>query len=259
MTVSTRDLAVVTRFNSGLFWRDRAALTTSVALFLGLGIGLPFMMDRLVASVQPGVVLDTHLGVLATVLTVATFQQIVLTLTARRDQLLLKRMRATGLGDRDILGGEILNLVLQSTALTAVVSVALYTLTDLPVPGNPLLYAVSVVACAAVMCLLGAAFTAAVPRSELAAPMAMPFFLLTGIGAGGFGPLLQFLPGWVTAILGLLPGSALVEAARVAYTGNGGLAGDLRAVAVPALKLAVWAAVGLFATVRWFRWESRKS
>ncbi|MER7129342.1 ABC transporter permease [Streptosporangium saharense] len=258
MTVSARDLVVVTRFNGRLFWRDRTALSTSVALFLLLGTGMPLMMDRIRPG-GPEFLLNMHLGVLATVLVVATFQQTAVTLSARRDQLLLKRMRATGLGDRDILGGEVANLVLQSTALTALVSVALYTLTSLPVPRDPLLYLFAVVAGALVLCLLGAAFTVVVPRSELAAPMAMPFFLLAGLGAGGFGPVTQMLPAWVGTVLGVLPTSAVTDMARVAYAADGSLAGDLEAAAVPALKLALWAAAGLLVIARRFRWESRKS
>ncbi|MDP9861616.1 MULTISPECIES: ABC transporter permease [Streptosporangium] len=256
--MSARDLAVVTRFSGRLFWRDRTALSTSVLLFLGLGIGLPFMMDK-VRPGHPEFLLNQHLGVLAMVLVLTTFNQIAVTLTARRDQLVLKRMRTTGLSDPAILGGEIGSLVVQSTLLTAVVSVALYSLTGLPAPRDPLLYLVFVVAGAAVLCLLGTAFTAIVPRTELAAVMAMPVFFLAGVGAGGFGPVLEILPGWVGTVLGLLPTGAVVEAAQAAYAADGTLAGDLRAAAVPALKLAVWGVAGLLATARWFRWETRRS
>ncbi|WP_326827039.1 ABC transporter permease [Streptosporangium sp. NBC_01756] len=255
--MSARDLAVVTRFNGRLFWRDRLALSTSVALFLGLGIGLPFMMDRVGAG-DSEFLLTQHLGVLAMVLTIATFNQTAITLTARRDQLVLKRLRTTGLSDRAILGGEIGNLVLQSTLLTIVTSVALYALTGLPVPRDPALFLVAVVAGAAVLCLLGAAFTRLVPRAEVAGVVVMPFFFLAGIGAGGFGPVLQLLPGWVGTVLGLLPTGAVVEIAGAAYAADGTFAGDLRAAAVPALQLAVWAAIGIVATARWFRWDARK-
>ncbi|MFF5212649.1 ABC transporter permease [Streptosporangium sp. NPDC000396] len=256
--MSARDLAVVARFDGRIFWRDRAALSISVALSLGLGIGLPLMMDR-IGSGSPELLLNQHLGVLAMILVITTFNQITITLTTRRDQLVLKRMRATGLSDRDILGGEIVNLVVQSTLLTAVVSVALYSLTSLPTPRDPLLYLVAVVAGATVLCLLGAAFTVIVPRTEVAAVMAMPFYLLAGIGTGGLGPIREVLPGWIGTLLDLLPTGAVVEAARAAYAANGTFAGDLAAAAVPALKLAVWAAIGAFAIARWFRWEARKS
>ncbi|GAA3146208.1 hypothetical protein GCM10010466_41530 [Planomonospora alba] len=256
--MSVRDLAVVTRFGGRLYWRDKVALSTSVALSLGLGIGMPLLMDRL-GQGDPEFLVGTHVGVLVMILTIATFNQIAVTFTARRDQLLLKRMRATGLGDREILGGEIGNLVVQTTLLAAVVSVALYALTGLPVPRNPLLYLAAVVAGTAVLCLLGTAFTAAVPRTEVAGVMAMPFFLLAGVASGGFGPLLELLPGWVGAVLGLLPTEAVADLARTAYAADGSLAGDLRAAAVPVLVLAGWAAFGLLATARWFRWEPRRS
>jgi ABC-2 type transport system permease protein len=257
VTVSARDLAVVARFGGRLYWRDKVALSTSVTLSLGLGIGLPLLTDRLKGGAEA--VLTAHLGVLAMILVIATFNQITVTLTARRDQLLLKRMRATGLSDRDVLGGEIGNLVVQTTLLTAVVSGALYALTGLPVPRDPLLYLVAVVAGVTVLCLLGAAFTAAVPRTEVAGVMTMPFFFLAGAAAGGFGPLLEMLPGWVGTVLGFLPTGAVVDLARTAYAPDGTLAGDLQAAAAPLLILAGWALFGLFAIGRWFRWEPRRS
>ncbi|MBB2911960.1 ABC-2 type transport system permease protein [Streptosporangium becharense] len=257
MTVAARELAAVGRFGARLYWRDKVALSTSVALSLGLGIGLPLMMDRIRPG-HPEMVLAQHLGVLAMILTIATFSQIAVTLTARRDQLLLKRMRATGLADRDILGGEIANLVVQTTLLTGVVSVALYTLTGLRPPRDPLLYLTAVVAGCTVLCLLGAAITVIIPRTEVAAVVTMPFFLLSGLGAGGFGPMTELLPGWVRSVLDLLPTAAIVEASRVAYAAGGTLVGDLRAAAVPALTLAVWAVAALLVIRRWFRWETRK-
>ncbi|GAB2484099.1 ABC transporter permease [Streptosporangium sandarakinum] len=257
MTVAARDLVTVARFDARLFWRDRTALSTSVTLFLLLGVGLPVMADRLQPG-HPEAVVAQHLGILSMLLVLATFGQVVNTLTTRRDQLLLKRLRATGMADRDILGGGVLNLVLQNTLLAAVVSVALYALTSLPVPRDPLLLLVAVVAGAAVLCLLGTAFTPLVPRPEVGAVMTMPFFLLAGVGAGGFGPLTEMLPGWVSTLLGLLPTDAVADIARIAYAADGTFGGDLAAAAGPALKLAAWAAIGLFAVSRWFRWDPRR-
>ncbi|MFF0306117.1 ABC transporter permease [Streptosporangium sp. NPDC004379] len=255
--MAARDLVTVARFDGRLFWRDRTALSTSVTLFLVLGLGLPVMVDRFQPG-HPEVVAAQHLGILSMLLVLATFGQTATTLTTRREQLLLKRLRATGLADRDILGGGILNLVAQNTLLATVVSVALYALTSLPVPRDPLLLVVAVVAGAAVLCLLGAAFTPLVPRPELAGVMTMPFFLLAGVGAGGFGPLTELLPGWVRTLLGLLPTEAVTDIARTAYAADGTFGGDLAAAAGPALKLAAWAAIGLFALTRWFRWDPRR-
>ena len=71
--------------------------------------------------------------------------------------------------------------------------------------------------------------------------------------------MLEMFPGWVGTVLDLLPTAAVVEAAQVAYAADGTFLGDLGAAAVPALKLVVWAVIGLFAIRRWFRWETRRS
>ncbi|MEU6997470.1 ABC transporter permease [Nonomuraea sp. NPDC046570] len=248
-----RELVAVARFGGRVYWRDKVALTTSVALSLGLGIGLPMALGRIGGS-RPGMLLDMHLGLLAMVLTITALNQAAVTLSARRDQLILKRMRATGLSDRDILGGEILNIAAQSVLVAAVISIVLHTAGGLRAPAVPLAYALFVVAGAGVLALLGAAYTAVISRAELAAVLTMPFFLLAGLGGGGFGPLRQLLPGWAQTVLDLLPSGAVVDAARVAHTG-GAASGYL----LPALNLAVWAAIGLAALRYRFRWESRKS
>lgn len=246
-----REFVAVARFGGRLYWRDKVTLTTSVALSLGLGIGLPFMM----AKVRPGAtgeLLNTHLGVLTMIMTMATVMQAAVTLTARRDQLILKRMRATGLHDREIIGGELVNITAQAVLLAFTVCLVLYAGTELPLPRNPLALVLVVVAGAGVLSLLGAAWTTAISRAEVAAIMTMPWFLLAGLGAGGFGPVVEMLPSWVGTVLNLLPTSGVVEGARAAYTGTGDLV-------FPFVKLAAWAAIALVTIRRRFRWEPRKS
>ncbi|MFE3448195.1 ABC transporter permease [Nonomuraea sp. NPDC059194] len=246
-----RELVAVARFGGRLYWRDKVALSTSVALSLGLGIGLPFMMAK-VQPGAPGVLLDTHLGLLAMIMTLTAFMQAAITLTARRDQLILKRMRATGLNDREIIGGELTNVAAQSVLLALVVCAVLYAGAGLQLPRNPLVLVLFVVVGAGVLALLGAAWTAVISRTEMAATMCMPWFLLAGVGAGGFGPVLQLLPSWVGTVLGVLPTSAIAEGARFAYTGEGD-------VVLALLKLAAWAAIAFVTFRSRFRWEPRKS
>jgi ABC-2 type transport system permease protein len=102
-----------------------------------------------------------------------------------------------------------------------------------------------VVAGSAVRALLGAAYTAMIPRAELAAAFAMPVFLLAGVGAGAMGPIP--LPGFLQQALDLLPTAAVVGAVRDGE------------VLVPALILAGWTVIGVVALGRWFRWEPRRS
>lgn len=247
------ELVAVARFGGRVYWRDKAALFVSVAMSLGLGIGLPLLLGK----VNPGetsVLTGIHVGLLGMLLTITAMNQTAVSLTTRRDQLILKRMRATGLRDRDILGGEVLNIVVQSTLVTVTISVVLYLSGAVEPPRDPALFLLALVAGAAVLALLGAAYTAAITRTELAAVMTMPFYLLAGFGGGAFGPMGDLLPGWAQAALDLLPSSAVISALKLAHAG-GAWSGYL----LPALNLAVWTAVALIAIRLWFRWESRKS
>ncbi|GAA2382358.1 ABC transporter permease [Nonomuraea africana] len=246
-----REFMAVARFGGRLYWRDKVALSTSVALSLGLGIGLPYLMAK-VRPGAPGVLLDSHLGLLAMIMTIAAVMQTAVTLTARRDQLILKRMRATGLNDREIIGGEIGNIAAQTALLALVVTIVLYVVAGLQTPRQPLVLVAFVVVGAAVLSLLGAAWTVVISRSELAAVITMPWFMLAGLGAGGFGPVVELLPSWVGTVLNLLPTGGIVEGARFAYTGQGNLPFAL-------LNLAVWTAIGLVVIRHRFRWEPRKS
>ncbi|WP_433510188.1 ABC transporter permease [Nonomuraea sp. CA-143628] len=168
-------------------------------------------------------------------------------LTTRRDQLVLKRLRATGLTDGQILAGQIASTATQTVVVAALCAVAVRLLADVPVPANPLVYAGAIVVGAVVMATLGVAYTAVIPRTELAAPTTMPIFLVSAIAAGAMGPILGVLPAWVGSVLDLLPTSAVVHVLR---TGE---------VALPALNLAVWAVIGVVAIRLWFRWEPRRS
>ncbi|MFI7447170.1 ABC transporter permease [Nonomuraea sp. NPDC049714] len=237
-------LAATYRLGTRLFWRDRTMLFASVVTPVGLAVGLPVLMR----NVRPGNLADVaqlfH-GLLAVLLAITAFMNIVVALTSRRDQLVLKRLRTTRLTDGQILAGQIASTVTQTVGLILLSMVAVRFLADVPFPPDPLLFGAAIVAGSAVMALLGAAYTAAISRAELAAAYTVPVFLLAGIGAGAMGPIP--LPSFVRTALDLLPTTAVVDAIS---TG---------AVAGPALNLACWAAVGAVALRLWFRWEPRRS
>ncbi|TLP57028.1 ABC transporter permease [Microbispora tritici] len=250
-------LTATYKLSARLFWRDKGTLPASVITPLGLAIGMPTLMRNVTAG---GVTAAAQMfvGTLALILSGTAFLNITVALTMRRDQLLLKRLRATRLTDRQILLGEVANTVTQTVFLMIVSAVAVHLLADVPLPRNPVLFAVFAVAGSAVMATLGVAWTAAIPRGELAAPMTLPFFFLAGLASGAMGSIVDLLPSWLHPFLAALPTSAVVDAVRASY-GPGTFGSDLAAAAVPALVLAVWAGVALLSIRRWFRWETRKS
>ncbi|MEO3745562.1 ABC transporter permease [Plantactinospora sp. B5E13] len=249
--------AAAFRLSTRLFWLDRGVVFGTVVTPVVLCVGMPVLMGALRPDGVAGAV-QTFVGGLAIVLSVSTFMSIVQALTARRDQLLLKRLRTTLLTERQILVGEISGQVVQTVALVAVCTLAVHLAADVPLPRNPLLYAVFVVAGTTVVAILGAAFTALVPRLELAAVMSMPFFLVAGVGAGAMGPFMEMMPTALRMVFAALPTDAVVTVARTTIA-SGTIAGDLRAALVPAIKLVVWGLIGIFALARWFRWEPRRS
>ncbi|MEV5499931.1 ABC transporter permease [Nonomuraea fuscirosea] len=237
-------LAATYRLGTRLFWRDKAMLFGSVVTPVGLAVGMPVLMRHVT---QDGVASATAIfhSTIAILLAITAFMNIVVALTSRRDQLVLKRLRSTRLTDGQILAGQIAGTATQTVGLILLCAVTVRFAADVPFPPDPLGFAAVVVAGSAVLSLLGAAYTAVVPRAELAAAYTMPVFLLAGVSAGAMGPIP--LPSWLRPVLDLLPTTAVVDAVRT---------GDLL---VPFLVLAGWAVAGLVAVRLWFRWEPRRS
>ncbi|NUW40115.1 ABC transporter permease [Nonomuraea rhodomycinica] len=234
------------RLGTRLFWQDRALLLSSVLTPVMIAIGLPLLMRHLRAD-STAVATAQFQGTLSIILSITAFMNVAVALSARRDQLVLKRLRATTLTDGRILAGQIAATATQTVAVAAVCTVAVHLAAGVPYPANPLLYAAMVIAGSVVLATLGAAYTAAIPRAELAGAACMPVFLLSGIAAGAMGPIREVLPSWLGSVLDLLPTTAVVDAVR---TG---------AAARPALLLAVWGVAGVVAIRFWFRWEPRRS
>ncbi|GGS88014.1 ABC transporter permease [Nonomuraea spiralis] len=237
-------LTATYRLGTRLFWRDRAMLAASVITPVGLAVGMPALMRHVTSG---GVPFATTMfqSALAILLALTAFMNIAVALTTRRDQLVLKRLRAGLLTDAQILVGQIAGTATQTFVVIVLCTVAVRFAAGVPLPDDPLLFAAMTAAGSAVLALLGAAYTAAIPRSELAGAYTMPLFLAAGVSAGAMGPIP--LPSWLSTALDLLPTSAVVHAVK---TGE---------AVVPALVLAGWAVVGVVAIRLWFRWEPRRS
>ncbi|MER7499891.1 ABC transporter permease [Nonomuraea pusilla] len=237
-------MAATYRLGTRLFWRDKTMLFGSVVTPVGLAVGMPTLMRH----VQPdGVASATAMfqSAIALLLAITAFMNVAVALSSRRDQLVLKRLRATSLTDAQILLGQVASTATQTVVMIVVSMLAVWWLAGVPLPADPLLFAGAVVAGSFVLSLLGAAYTAAISRAELAAAYTTPVFLVAGVAAGAMGPIP--LPDWLRPVLDLLPTSAVVNAVRT---------GDAIGLA---LNMAAWAAVGLVALRLWFRWEPRRS
>ncbi|MFD9908807.1 ABC transporter permease [Streptomyces sp. NPDC059063] len=183
----------------------------------------------------------------------AVYSALVSVYAARREELVLKRLRTGEVRDAEILAGAALPSVAIGLVQSLVLIGACVALLDVGAPSAPH-YAVLGLLIGLVMWPLLAAATSGFSRSvESAQVAAMPLLLVSMIGSGTFMPL-EVMPDGVASVAELLPLSPVVELIRGGWTGHLSAAEALRALATA----VAWTAIGVFAVRRWFRWEPRR-
>lgn len=188
------------------------------------------------------------LGLLITlVLGLSVYMSCTLTLTARREQLLLKRLRTSEARDGEILIGVLSPIVASGAVMLgiAVAAVVVVGGADLSSP-VPLLLSIGLLL---VLCVAMAAATTGVVRgTEQADAATLPFFTLL-VGSAIWA---VFEPDDPVPMA--LPGGAVMLAVRSAALPSGAWG-----VAWPGLlSLAIWTLLATMAAVRWFQWEARQ-
>lgn len=182
----------------------------------------------------------------------AVYSALTAVYTARREELVLKRLRTGELRDPEILAGAALPSLSIGVVQSVVLAVGCAVLLDTGAPAAPHLVVLGVLM-GLVMFAALAAVTASFSRStESAQVMSLPLVFVSMIGSGLFVPL-EVMPDKLAAVCELLPLSSVIELIR------GGWAGSLSAGdAFGALGTAVaWTLLAVFAVRRWFRWEPR--
>ncbi|MEU8201631.1 ABC transporter permease [Streptosporangium sp. NPDC049046] len=203
-------------------------------------------------------------GLPGVLLVFAVFVNLVNSFTARREELVLKRLRASQPSGPAILGGGALGALVLYLAQVALLAVWMRRAEGITVANVPMLVTVAVLG-VALFCLLAAAFSGLTPNAELAQVTVLPVLLLVLVGAPIAFPA-DTLPGALGHVAALLPATPIVEIARTAFLGGDHISGGGEALstggqwvaALPSFGiLLAWIAVaGLLA--RWlFRWEPR--
>ncbi|MET9713114.1 ABC transporter permease [Nocardiopsis alba] len=186
---------------------------------------------------------------------------------ARRESLVLKRLRASGVPRTAIFGGVTL-LVLLFTLLVTALAVGGIAAMNGTVPADPVLLGVAVLLCTTAMTLVGLLITVLVRSAESAqmfSTLPMLFLMMTG---GIFFPL-GLMPGPMVTVVGLLPVAAAAQVAQSAYTGYDVFGGFEAAEPVGTLGLwtaslpsiavmLVWIVILALAVGRFFQWDPRR-
>ncbi|MEU7136690.1 ABC transporter permease [Streptomyces sp. NPDC046261] len=192
-------------------------------------------------------------GAFGYILLFAVYQNLVSAYVARREELVLKRLRTGEAGDAEILTGAALPAVGVALAQCAVLVVAGVSWLGLRAVARPELLLAGLVL-GVVLSVALAAVTAGWARTvESAQLVTMPLMVVSLLGSGLFLPV-EIMPGSLAGICRLLPLTPVVELMRGGWLGGLGAADVLRALGTA----LAWAALGVFAVRRWFRWEPRR-
>jgi ABC-2 type transport system permease protein len=231
-----------------VFWRSREA-----ALFIFL---FPLLLFLLLGSVYTGKIYGVPAseallaGLIGYGCANTAFAGLAIQLVIRRENAILKRLRATPLPASmyvaALLVSTLIVFALQTVALFLMGSV----LHSTPFPSDVASLAAAVVIGAAVFAALGVA-TASVIRSQDGASAVVNFILLPmAFLSGAFGPTLHY-PAFLRAIGDVLPLKYFIDIVNTVYLRGDGIwtkPWDLAA-------LLAWGVGGLLFAVFRFRWE----
>ncbi|MFG2293039.1 ABC transporter permease [Streptomyces sp. NPDC048603] len=254
LTLNPGRLFALGRSELTLLVRNRATL--SVALMMPLvmvfilrnslgGIDLPDGTSAIGAA--------TVTGGIGMVLLLVVYMSLVSAYVARREELVLKRLRTGEAGDLEILAGGALPAAVLALVQVTVLAVAGAVALDAGTPDNPLLLVAGVLA--AVLMLAGmSAVTSSFTRNvESAGITTLPLFLISSLGSGLFVPM-DNMPGKLASVCELLPLSGVMTLIRSGWTGTG----EGRDLVTAAVVTLAWMMITVFAVQRWFRWEPRR-
>lgn len=192
-------------------------------------------------------------GAIGVSLLFAVYSALTTVFAARREELVLKRLRTGELRDSEILAGAALPSVAIGLTQCVVLAIGCALLLDAGAPSTPHLAVIGVLLGLVLFSAL-AAVTASFSRSvESAQVMALPLTFASMFGSGLFIPF-EMMPDQLASVCERLPLSPVITLVRGGWTGD--LSG---AETLGALVTAVaWTVLSVFAVRRWFRWEPRR-
>ncbi|MEU0003843.1 ABC transporter permease [Streptomyces sp. NPDC006314] len=251
---TARRLRALARAELALLGRNRGAVFTALAVPLALPFTMRPVLDQLdleKAGLNIGtVLLTTAIGFS---FLFAVYTSLVSAYVARREELVLKRLRTGELSDAEILTGTALPVTALGLAQALVLCAGCAALLHTGAPKAPYLLLPGVLAGLVVSAAL-AALTASFTRTaESAQVTALPLVFVSMVGSGITVPT-EVMPDRLASVCELLPLSPAIRLVRASWTGQLSAYETLGALATA----LAWTIVAVFAVRRWFRWEPRR-
>lgn len=246
---------------AGAEWRE--LLRNKVALFNSLAT--PLVMGAILFGIAPegapmGVVFPTM--VTGTAILFVVYYTLVTAVVARRESLLLKRLRSGESSDATLLAGVALPFVLVTFAqfmVGAGLATALFDVTVSPLTAVLALGVLLATVAFATLAVASAPFTRTVEHAQITT---LPLIMIPLVLSGMMLPL-AMMPDGLRAMAELMPLTPIVE---LAHLGLGAVTVDGDAVSTgaglvaatrPLLVLLGWSALGVVVASRRMRWEPR--
>ena len=224
-----------------------------------------FLQSVLPQAAEPGGVVVTSLTALS--LLFAVYYNLVTVLVARREELVLKRLRIGECSDAEVLIGAAAPAVTIAWAQVLIGLVVAMAAFGMGLPVNPVLVVLAVVSGTAVFVLLAAVSTAMTRTVELAQVSTTPVLIVSFAFSGLMFPL-EALPEPAQWAAQLLPLTQVVNLLQLGLTGDTGVVNRTGVIlgqwssfggALPAvLVLTAWLAAGVLGWRRFMRWEPRR-
>jgi ABC-2 type transport system permease protein len=233
------------RFERRMFWRNPSAAFFNFAL--------PLIFLLLIASVfnTDSEELDTLVpGIAGMAVMATTFSALSFTLPFYREQGILKRILGTPLPRATYFGGLIGSAVTNAVAQVGLIVVLGHVLYDVAWPQNWFALAFFTIAGVIAFGALGVAFAQVIPNED-AAPAYVNAIFLPAIFISGVFYDNKDMPSVLKGVAEALPLKHVIDGLKGAIVTGQGVTDHWEAVAA----IGVWAVFGIYAAVRWFRWE----
>ncbi|MER6916813.1 ABC transporter permease [Streptomyces sp. NPDC000594] len=253
-TTATGRLAALGRAELTLLVRNRSALFVALLMPLIMMMAIQGSMERIDEAEAGMSIAEASLtGGIGMILILVVHMNLVSAYVARREDLVLKRLRTGEVSDTEVLTGTALPAVGIALTQCVLLVAAGVVLMDVGAPDRPELLAAGIVLGVLVCVALAAVISSFTRTVESAQLTTMPMFLLSLGGSGLLVPL-TVMPEGMARICELLPLTGVMTLVRAGWLG--GVEG--RELTVALVGALVWAAVSVFAVQRWFRWEPRR-
>ncbi|MEV8456145.1 ABC transporter permease [Streptomyces sp. NPDC052095] len=247
-------LAALGRAEAALLARNRTAIFVSLLMPAAMVLAMKSAMKQ---SVLDGTGLSVAgaalTGGIGIVLVQAVYMNLVSAYVARREDLVLKRLRTGEVTDREILVGTALPSAALALAQAAVIVAAGTAFFGLAAPRRPELLLAGLLLGVVLLAAL-AALTSAVTRTVQTSQLTtLPLFFISMMGSGLFVPL-DVMPDRMAAVCELLPLTGVMTLVRTGWLGGADGSEPLMAAATG----LAWTVIAVFAVRHRFRWEPRR-